>query len=78
LNSVYRELGITDDQVIPAYFIYPADLFSEINEQENITKGLLDKDFIHSDKAILETDCRKSTSYKEMYLQLVELPYNPI
>lgn len=74
LNSVYRELSIIDDQVIPAYFIYPADLPS-IDEQENSSEDQLDKFPLLSDKAILISDCRKSTTYKKMYLQEVKLPF---
>lgn len=73
LNSVYRELGINDDQVIPAYFIYPANL-PLIDEQKNTIGDLFEKDPLLSGKAILTTDCRKSTSYKEMYLQEVKMP----
>jgi 5-methylcytosine-specific restriction enzyme subunit McrC len=77
LNSVYRELGITDNTIIPAYFIYPTNL-SLIDEEDSNCGDIFEDDVIRSDTAILKTDCRKSTSYKEMYLQEVKLPYNPI
>jgi 5-methylcytosine-specific restriction enzyme subunit McrC len=74
LNSVYRELGITDNTIIPAYFIYPTNL-SLIDEEDSNCGDIFEDDVIRSDTAILKTDCRKSTSYKEMYLQEVKLPF---
>src|SRR5690606_3823873 len=29
LNSIYKELGIEDDIIIPAYFVYPKDILVE-------------------------------------------------
>jgi 5-methylcytosine-specific restriction enzyme subunit McrC len=75
LNSVYKELGLKDDnRVIPAYFIYPANL-SLIDEKENNSGDPFEDAVLISTTAILATDCRKSTSYKEMYLQEVKLPF---
>ncbi|GEC73018.1 5-methylcytosine-specific restriction enzyme subunit McrC [Flavobacterium flevense] len=78
LNSVYRELGITDNTIIPAYFIYPANLQTNtLDDLENIEMDLLEEITFDS-KIILESDLRKSSTYREMFLQELKLPTNLI
>lgn len=78
LNSVYRELGIEDNTIIPAYFIYPANLQEEIfDDFENIETDSLEKISVDS-KKILQSDLRKSSTYREMFLQEVKLPASQI
>jgi 5-methylcytosine-specific restriction enzyme subunit McrC len=74
LNSVYRELGIEEQQMIDIYFVYPSELKDGIiSTDEN-----LDEDFeLTSDKddlAILPKAIRVSKAYRRMFLQEVELP----
>lgn len=78
LNSVYRELEIEDNTIIPAYFIYPANLQEEIfDDIENIETDSL-KEISVDSKKILQSDLRKSSTYREMFLQVVKLPFNQI
>lgn len=72
LSNVYREIAITDNVLIPAYFIYPANLAlsNELDPSEDDFKQSEEK----TDRPILDTNVRKSTSYKKMYLQEVFLP----
>lgn len=75
LNSVYRELGINDDILIPAYFIYPANLNENIlNTTEEVETDILEINT--TSKKILESNLRRSSTYREMFLQEVELPIN--
>lgn len=73
LNSVYKELGIDNDVIIPAYFIYPSNLERVYKDDENL-EGFIDGDILINEKAILDTEIRESSSYRKMYLQEVELP----
>lgn len=76
LISVYRELGIEDNTIIPAYFIYPANLQEEnFDDFENIEMDSLEKISVDS-KKIVQSDLRTSSTYREMYLQEVKLPFN--
>ena len=80
LNSVYKELGIGNDNntIIPAYFIYPANLQEEIfDDFENIETDSLEEISVDS-KKILQSDLRTSSTYRQMYLQEVKLPFNQI
>lgn len=75
LNSIYKELGIEDDVLITAYFIYPKDILveeianalSEENFEEKIELSI-EKDFIPFFRT-----ARKSSTYRQMYLQEIEL-----
>ena len=75
LNSVYKELGINDDKLIPAYFIYPANLHENIiNSTKKIETDILEINT--TSKKILKSNLRKSSTYREIFLQEVELPIN--
>lgn len=75
LNSVYRELGINNDTLIPAYFIYPANLHENIiNSTKKIETDILEINT--TSKKILKSNLRKSSTYREIFLQEVELPIN--
>ncbi|WP_411353317.1 5-methylcytosine restriction system specificity protein McrC, partial [Myroides injenensis] len=71
LNTIYKELGINDDSIIPAYFIYPKDMLiekvgdesAEINFDNSIDSDVFP--FFHTP--------RKSSTYRQMYLQEIEL-----
>ena len=77
LSSIYRELGIAENILIPAYFIYPANLDDNIlNSSEKIETDSLEIDI--SSNRILESNLRKSSTYCQMFLQEIELPVNPI
>lgn len=71
LNSVYRELGILNNEVIPAYFIYPGNLtFTEkvkFDEEDFKLKQEFDE------VPLFESSFRVSSSYKKMYLQEINL-----
>lgn len=71
LNKIYEELKVDDYQIISAFFIYPAELCDQ--EKEPKEKELIEKwnDDIHS--VLKNTSSRKSTTYKEMYLQEVSI-----
>lgn len=73
LNSVYKELGINEDSVIPAYFIYPSNLDSISNKDET-PNNFKEVNRLVNERAILNTGFRESSSYRKMYLQEVELP----
>ncbi len=68
LNSIYNELGIKEDIIIPSYFIYPSMLtetavkksFEIFIEKQNPTK-------------LFDTACRESSTYRKMYLQEIDL-----
>lgn len=76
LNSVYRELEINDDKLITTYVIYPANLHENIfDDPENIETDTLEMDN-QIEKRILDCNLRRSSTYREMFLQEVELPIN--
>lgn len=75
LNSIYKELEIEDDAIIPAYFIYPKDILIEeivnITSEENFEEKIelsIERDFIP-----FFNNARKSNTYRQMYLQEIEL-----
>ena len=74
LNSVYRELGIENDDVISAYFIYPGNL--NFTEKDQHTQ----EDFKVKEETeeipLFESSLRVSSSYKKMYLQEINLLVN--
>jgi len=74
LIKVYEELSIIDNLLIPAYLIYPSNL--PVVAEKN---GLESKDAFEEppeacDK-LLEGKVRKSTMYKELFLQEISLPF---
>lgn len=74
LNSVYRELGIKNDEMIDIYFVYPSELKGGINSvNEN-----QEEDFVtvndQDDLALFPNDIRESKAYRRMYMQEVDLP----
>ncbi|MEE1944457.1 hypothetical protein VRU48_05010 [Pedobacter sp. KR3-3] len=71
LKKVYEELGIDEDCIIPAYFVYPSNLpviVEKAEKIENFEKADVSPEKLFSD------DLRISTMYKKMYLQAIELP----
>lgn len=74
LNSVYKELGIENDDVISAYFIYPGNL--NFTEKDQHTQ----EDFKVKEETeeipLFESSFRVSSSYKKMYLQEIYLLVN--
>jgi 5-methylcytosine-specific restriction enzyme subunit McrC len=74
LNSVYRELGIENDDVISAYFIYPGNLTSTEKDQHT------QEDFKVKEETeeipLFESPFRVSSSYKKMYFQEINLLVN--
>jgi len=74
LNSVYKELGIENDDVISAYFIYPGNL--NFTEKDQHTQ----EDFKVKEETeeipLFESSFRVSSSYKKMYLQEIKLLVN--
>lgn len=75
LNSVYKELGIADDQIIPAYFIYPADLPESFEERDD-EKESFDELLVCKQDFLFNSKIRSSTTYKKMYLQEIHLLKN--
>lgn len=72
LNSVYEELGITDDQIIPVYFIYPKGLGEILDSDEQYVEEI-DSDLKNFDKAVLPSSVAKVKAYRKMYMQEVPL-----
>lgn len=70
LNSVYKELGIKDNSLIPAYFVYPANL-SLPEEDDDSVESFIE---VEKEQIIAEGSLRQSTSYKKMFMQEVTLP----
>ncbi|MPT32062.1 MAG: hypothetical protein E2600_10455 [Chryseobacterium sp.] len=78
LKSVYEELGITDDQIIPVYFIYPKGL-GEIREIDKQDVEDIENAPEKSDIAILQSSgITEVKAYKKMYMQEIELQTLPI
>lgn len=73
LNKVYKELNINDNSLIPAYLIYPSNLPAVA---ENY--GLESKEFfeepVECSHDLVAGKVRKSTMYRELYLQEISLP----
>ncbi|WP_407485521.1 5-methylcytosine restriction system specificity protein McrC [Elizabethkingia miricola] len=72
LNSIYKELNIDPDVIIPAYFIYPANLSS--TKQENNTSEIFENNFNEDAKLLFNEKLRLSSRYNKMYLQEIHLP----
>lgn len=84
LNRVYKELGIDNNEVIPVYFVYPKELHNdelveETNEEEeDVFKPLKEKiteNKIGQSLFSENEEVRKSTSYREMYMQEIEMRF---
>ncbi len=67
---------VEDNTIIPAYFIYPANL--QTNTLEDLDNGEMDlfEEISSDSKKILNSEIRKSTTYREMFFQDVKLPVN--
>ena len=74
LNSVYRELGIENDDVISAYFIYPGNL--NFTEKDQHTQEDFKVKEETEEISLFESSFRVSSSYKKMYLQEINLLVN--
>jgi 5-methylcytosine-specific restriction enzyme subunit McrC len=71
LNTIYRELDIEEDKIIPAYFIYPSELVNDIKEINESKESDNWNDVIELN--ILDSSLRSSSTYKNMYLQEILL-----
>lgn len=77
LNSVYQQLGINNDEVIPVYFVYPKQLVAQFGEESGVSEEefeLLQNELVVNESAILPQSMRESKAYRKMYLQEIELP----
>lgn len=74
LNSVYKELGIENDDVISAYFIYPGNLNFTEKDQHTLEDFKVKEET--EDITLFENSFRVSSSYKKMYLQEINLLVN--
>lgn len=74
LNSVYKELGIENDDVISAYFIYPGNL--NFTEKDQHTQEDFKVKEETEEISLFESSFRVSSSYKKMYLQEINLLVN--
>uniref|UniRef100_A0AAU6WL44 Uncharacterized protein n=1 Tax=Chryseobacterium endophyticum TaxID=1854762 RepID=A0AAU6WL44_9FLAO len=73
MNSVYEKLGITGDQIIPVYFIYPKGL-GEIREIDKQDVEDIENAPEKSDIAILQSSgITEVKAYRKMYMQEVPL-----
>lgn len=71
LDSVYKELDIEDNFIIPCYFVYPSELVVEEDFNQDEYDDMKEK----QNGNILNGLIRKSTTYKEMYLQEIKILY---
>lgn len=76
LNSVYKELGINNEEIIPIYFIYP----KELPHSNNLDAKSSEEEFepvnqtsLSERISILTVTARKSTAYRKMYMQEIDL-----
>ncbi|MGC5745570.1 5-methylcytosine restriction system specificity protein McrC [Chryseobacterium sp. NFX27] len=76
LHKVYDELGIGGDRLIPAYFIYPENLPELIHyeDPDNTIEDIFE-DSILNVALIDEKTVRSSTTYRQMYMQGIDLPF---
>ena len=77
LNSVYKELNLKDDQLIPVYIIYPKgfeEIVSTKMDEEHVEGESIDGNLPTSILAE-DTKVKCVTSYRQMFLQEVELPF---
>lgn len=77
LNKIYKDLKISDDTVIPVYFIYPSNLNSiqdNVKEETEQTEILLNNvnSILLSNNSI-----REVKAYRKMYMQEVSLNVLP-
>jgi len=70
LNSIYKELKLTTDCIIPAYFIYPSELIDGKTEENNDNWAELNTD------SVLDSSVRESSTYNKMYMQEIQLLKN--
>ena len=80
LNKVYKVLGMNENELIPIYLIYPealqnTDLLNntiEIESFETLDNSIIN---IIENKSLFgkENDIHKSTSYKALYMQAIDL-----
>lgn len=74
LNKVYKELNVNDNSLIPAYLIYPANLPAVAEKDGSESKDIFEEPAEASDQ-LLNGKIRKSTMYRELYLQEITLPF---
>lgn len=74
LNSIYKELGLSKDIIIPAYFIYPAELSTEQLET-NYSEYFTNEGSVEV-APVLDWKIRTSSIYNKMYLQEIRLVNN--
>ncbi|WP_197285485.1 hypothetical protein [Pedobacter sp. R20-19] len=74
LNKVYKELYINDNSLIPAYLIYPSNL-PAVAEKDGLESEDVFEEPAESSDQLLKGKARKSTMYRELYLQEITLPF---
>lgn len=77
LNSVYRELGVEENQLIPVYVVYPSALKDSVtsnNDNQEEDFELITETSLTARNAILSGPVRKSKAYCSMFMQEVDLP----
>jgi 5-methylcytosine-specific restriction enzyme subunit McrC len=78
LNSIYKELEIDNDQLIPVYFVYPKELMTDL--EEPVPGNDFEEDqLFESDSISLfkeKMNYRESKTYRKMYLQEIQLESN--
>jgi 5-methylcytosine-specific restriction enzyme subunit McrC len=73
MNKIYSILKVSDNQLIPAYIIYPSELkYGEEVDSDKIEEVKMNE----MEKLIKESEVRKSTVYKEIYMQEVSLNFS--
>jgi len=77
LTSVYEELGINDDQIIPVYIIYPKGL-GEISDSQNEQAVDIKTANNSINKAILHSSVTEVKAYRKMYMQEIPLETLPL
>ena len=73
LNSVYNELDIHGDQLIPVYIVYPKELINNTEETESNEDFEIETDANNISLFRDQSNYRKSKTYREMYLQEISL-----
>ena len=77
LTSVYEELGINDDHIIPVYIIYPKGL-GEIPDTQNEQAEDIKTANNSINKAILHSSVTEVKAYRKMYMQEIPLETLPL
>jgi len=72
LNKVYKELNINDNSLIPAYLIYPSNL-PVVAEKDGLKSEDVFEEPAEASDQLLKGKVRKSTMYRELYLQEISL-----